>query len=175
VTVWDIVRQIPNGQVSTYGQIAALIPPPQGVSEKDYQAWGARWVGGAMAACPDGVPWQRVINAQGKISLRPGGGHERQRQLLEAEGVLFDAREKIDLSRFDGALSFRMVGGPQPALDQIVRRYFMSSMFRWTPGSGRWVKPGSMSLTPKMSRTGKDSGEPATPSFSWGTPETFDQ
>jgi methylated-DNA-protein-cysteine methyltransferase-like protein len=100
VTVWDIVRQIPSGQVSTYGQVAALIPPPQGVSEKDYQAWGARWVGGAMAACPEGIPWQRVINAQGKISLRPGGGHQRQRQLLEAEGVLFDAREKIDLSRF---------------------------------------------------------------------------
>ena len=97
--VWEIVRLIPPGHVYTYGQVAALIPPP-GIPEKDYRAWGARWVGGAMAACPEGVPWQRVVNAQGKISLRPGGGGVRQRQLLEAEGVVFDSRERIDLDRF---------------------------------------------------------------------------
>src|SRR3972149_4092650 len=85
--VWEIVRQIPSGKVSSYGQIAALIPPPEGMSAKDYSAWGARWVGGAMAACPEGVPWQRVINAQGKISLRPGG--YEQRKVLEAEGGVF--------------------------------------------------------------------------------------
>ena len=97
--VWEIVRLIPPGQVYTYGQVAALVPPP-GIPEKDYRAWGARWVGGAMAACPEGVPWQRVVNAQGKISLRPGGGGVRQRQLLEAEGIVFDSRERIDLDRF---------------------------------------------------------------------------
>ncbi|MDO9349360.1 MAG: MGMT family protein [Anaerolineales bacterium] len=70
--VWDIVRQIPAGKVATYGQIAALIPPPGGMPLPDYLAFEARWVGGAMAACPPDVPWQRVINAQGKISLRPG-------------------------------------------------------------------------------------------------------
>ena len=93
--VWDIVRQIPAGKVATYGQIGALIPPPQGMPLKDYDAFRARWVGGAMAACPPDVPWQRVINAQGKISLRPGA--EEQRQLLEAEGVEFDERERVDL------------------------------------------------------------------------------
>ncbi len=98
--VWELVRQIPPGQVSTYGKIAGWIPVPEGMNLKDYQAWGARWVGGAMAACPDDVPWQRVINAQGKISLRPGGGQLRQRQLLEDEGVQFDERERIDLARF---------------------------------------------------------------------------
>jgi methylated-DNA-protein-cysteine methyltransferase-like protein len=98
--VWEIVRQIPKGQVSTYGQVAALIPPPPGMEQKDYQAWGARWVGGAMAACPEGVPWQRVINAQGKISLRPGGGGQVQRELLEEEGVTFDERDRVDLKRF---------------------------------------------------------------------------
>jgi methylated-DNA-protein-cysteine methyltransferase related protein len=97
--VWEIVRMIPPGRVFTYGQVATLIPPP-GIPEKDYRAWGARWVGGAMAACPEGVPWQRVINAQGKISLRPGTGGARQRQLLEDEGVQFDQRERIDLARF---------------------------------------------------------------------------
>jgi methylated-DNA-protein-cysteine methyltransferase-like protein len=62
---------------------------------REYEAFGPRWVGGAMAACPPDVPWQRVINAQGKISLRRGA--EQQRELLEAEGVTFDARERIDL------------------------------------------------------------------------------
>lgn len=97
--VWEIVREIPSGQVFTYGQIASLIPPPAGIPEKDYRAWGARWVGGAMAACPEGIPWQRVINAQGKISLRPGGGGQRQRELLEDEGIQFDERDRIDLKR----------------------------------------------------------------------------
>jgi alkylated DNA nucleotide flippase Atl1 len=47
-----------------------------------------------MAACPADIPWQRVINSQGKISKRPGA--EKQRQLLEAEGVVF-VKDKIDL------------------------------------------------------------------------------
>jgi methylated-DNA-protein-cysteine methyltransferase related protein len=50
-----------------------------------------------MAACPGDVPWQRVINSQGKVSLRPGTGKEKQRQLLEEEGVIFDARDRVDL------------------------------------------------------------------------------
>jgi methylated-DNA-protein-cysteine methyltransferase-like protein len=95
--VWEVVRQIPAGRVSTYGKIAGLIPPPQGMAEKDYMAWASRWVGGAMANSPSGVPWQRVINAQGKVSLRPGGGAELQRELLENEGVEFDARDRVDL------------------------------------------------------------------------------
>lgn len=98
--VWEIVKQIPEGKVSTYGQIALMIPPPEGMALADYRAWGARWVGGAMAACPEGVPWQRVINAQGKISLRKGAGHIRQRELLESEGVDFDERDRVDLDRF---------------------------------------------------------------------------
>ncbi|OGO66664.1 MAG: hypothetical protein A2030_08760 [Chloroflexi bacterium RBG_19FT_COMBO_50_10] len=50
-----------------------------------------------MAACPQDVPWQRVINSQGKVSLRPGGGGSNQRELLEAEGVIFDERDRVDL------------------------------------------------------------------------------
>jgi methylated-DNA-protein-cysteine methyltransferase-like protein len=96
--VWELVRQIPYGHVATYGQIANLMPVPEGMTLKDYQAFGARWVGGAMAVCPEGVPWQRVINAQGKISVRKGA--ERQRELLEEEGVEFDSRDKIDIKRY---------------------------------------------------------------------------
>ncbi len=97
-TVWKIVRQIPPGKVSSYGQIGGYIPTPQDVLPDDYLANRARWVGFAMAASPDDVPWQRVVNAQGRISSRQGA--EEQRKLLESEGVVFDARERIDLARF---------------------------------------------------------------------------
>ena len=98
--VWEMVCQIPAGKVATYGQIAGLIPVPPGLSFQDYRAFGPRWVGGAMAACPANVPWQRVINAQGKISFRRGSGENEQRELLEAEGVIFDDRDRVDLKRY---------------------------------------------------------------------------
>jgi len=98
--VWEVVRQIPAGKVATYGQIAALVPIPVGMDAQDFKAFGARWVGGAMAACPEGVPWQRVINSQGKISLPPGAGYQHQRQLLEDEGIQFDDRDRVDLKRY---------------------------------------------------------------------------
>ena len=97
--VWNLVRQIPRGKVAAYGQIALMIPPPMGVDFDSYKAFSPRWVGGAMAACPDDVPWQRVINSQGKISPRPDGA-EKQRQLLEQEGVEFDAKDRVDLKRY---------------------------------------------------------------------------
>jgi len=96
--VWNLVRQIPKGKVASYGQISLRLPPPNGVEFEAYKAFGPRWVGGAMAACPDDVPWQRVINSQGKISPRPGGA-ERQRQLLEEEGIIF-VKDKVDLKKF---------------------------------------------------------------------------
>jgi methylated-DNA-protein-cysteine methyltransferase-like protein len=95
--IWALVRQIPPGKVSTYGRIAAFLAPPPGMDPKSYLAFGARWVGGAMANCPQDVPWQRVINSQGKVSLRPGGGGNQQRQLLEEEGIIFDEHNRVDL------------------------------------------------------------------------------
>lgn len=96
--VWNLVRQIPRGKVATYGQIAKMISPPNGVDMEAYAAFAPRWVGGAMANCPDDVPWQRVINSQGKVSERAGA--ERQRQLLEQEGVEFDAKGRVDLKKY---------------------------------------------------------------------------
>ena len=96
--VWQLVRQIPPGKVATYGQIALMIPPPMGVDFDSYKAFSPRWVGGAMAACPDNVPWQRVINSQGKISPRPVGS-EKQRILLEEEGIVF-VKDKVDLKKY---------------------------------------------------------------------------
>jgi len=95
--IWQLVRQVPHGKVVTYGQIAQMLPPPTGIDPQAYKAFSPRWVGEAMAACPGDVPWQRVINSQGKISKRPGA--ERQRQLLEEEGIPF-VKEKIDLKLY---------------------------------------------------------------------------
>ena len=96
--VWELVRRIPRGRVATYGQIALMLPPPAGVEPEAYRAFGPRWVGGAMAACPDDVPWQRVINSKGEISKRAGA--EKQRVLLEEEGIAFDAKGRIDLKKY---------------------------------------------------------------------------
>jgi methylated-DNA-protein-cysteine methyltransferase-like protein len=98
IAVWEIVRQIPAGKVMTYGQIAAMLPPPENMTIHGYKAFAPRWVGGAMAACPNNVPWQRVVNSQGKISHRSDA--EKQRELLKNEGIEFNESDCIDLKRF---------------------------------------------------------------------------
>jgi len=98
--VWEIVRRIPRGKVASYGQIAKMLPPPDGVEIETYIAFGPLWVGGAMAHCPDDVPWQRVINSKGEISERDGAGARRQHLLLEEEGVLFNPRGRIDFKKY---------------------------------------------------------------------------
>lgn len=94
--VWAAVKRIPRGKVATYGQIAALVGMPR----------HARQAGFALAATPANmkIPWHRVINAQGRISLRTkhwdSGSDKLQRILLEAEGVSFDSSGRMDLKRF---------------------------------------------------------------------------
>jgi methylated-DNA-protein-cysteine methyltransferase-like protein len=95
--VYEIVRAIPRGKVMSYGWIGRLIPPPQGMDGGAYEKVRARWVGYAMAMCPDDIPWHRVINAAGRVSERPGYGGAKQRVLLEQEGVEFDERGRIYL------------------------------------------------------------------------------
>ncbi len=99
--VWQITRQIPQGQVSTYGQIASIIPPPDGVEPDDYKRLGAIWVGQALNQTPadQGIPWQRVINSKGGISL-PGATADQQRQRLLAESIVFDNKGLVDLNRY---------------------------------------------------------------------------
>jgi methylated-DNA-protein-cysteine methyltransferase-like protein len=112
--VWDLVRQVPEGKVVTYGQIAKMLPPPQGVELESYATFGPRWVGGAMANCPDDVPWQRVINAQGKISKRPGA--QRQKELLLEEGVVFNEKGRIDLKKYGWRSEMDDSDAQQPSL-----------------------------------------------------------
>jgi methylated-DNA-protein-cysteine methyltransferase related protein len=100
--VWQIVQQMPEGKVSTYGQIASMIPPPEGVALEQYQRLGPRWVGSAMRAVPSGqgIPWQRVINSQGRISFPRGSiGADEQRALLEMEGITFDQEGRVDFEQ----------------------------------------------------------------------------
>ena len=91
--VWDAVSHIPFGQLATYGQIAELIG-----------ACGcARQVGWAMRRLPlpSKVPWHRVVNAKGMISmsLSREGSDWMQRQMLIAEGILVDAEGHLPLRR----------------------------------------------------------------------------
>jgi len=90
--IYAVVRQIPRGRVATYGQVAELAG----------LAGHARQVGYALHALPDSstVPWHRVVNARGEISLRRSAGADQlQRMLLEEEDVAFDIRGRINLKR----------------------------------------------------------------------------
>lgn len=83
--VYAIVRRIPEGHVATYGQIAWMLGSPR----------AARQVGWAMRRCPDELPWQRVVKADGSIA---GGGYAAlRRALLEREGVPFLPDGRVDL------------------------------------------------------------------------------
>jgi methylated-DNA-protein-cysteine methyltransferase related protein len=92
--IYAIVRRIPRGRVATYGQVAMLAGLPG----------RARMIGYALAALSDGsgVPWQRVVNAQGRVSPRAGGsGHEvLQAVMLRREGVRFRKTGVIPLAVF---------------------------------------------------------------------------
>jgi methylated-DNA-protein-cysteine methyltransferase-like protein len=91
--VYRLVAQIPPGKVTTYGQIARWLGHPS----------AARAVGYALHALPTGseIPWQRVINAAGRVSSRCDRHYEGiQRALLEAEGIKFDSYGNVDLQRF---------------------------------------------------------------------------
>jgi methylated-DNA-protein-cysteine methyltransferase-like protein len=88
--IYDMVRRIPSGRVATYGQIASLVG-----------GCSARMVGYAMAGVSDEtIPWQRVINARGRISIRDPNGYSLQKAILEREGIDFDESDSVDLSVF---------------------------------------------------------------------------
>lgn len=89
--VYEIVRQIPAGKVMTYGQLAIILG----------EGYTARTVGYVMHAAGDDVPWQRVINSQGKCSTgRLTIPMNLQQELLEAEGIVFDNNGKCDVGEF---------------------------------------------------------------------------
>ncbi len=101
--VYAVVQQIPAGRVCSYGRIAALIVPPDDVEPPQYARLSPRWVGSALRHTPNNldIPWHRVINSRGMISLPAGSpGANEQRTLLEAEGVVFNAADRVDFKVF---------------------------------------------------------------------------
>ena len=80
-SIWQVVHMIPSGKVATYGQVAALAGLPK----------AARFAGTSLKDLPKAtrIPWHRVINAQGRISLPPSSAsYQEQHQRLTQEGVL---------------------------------------------------------------------------------------
>ncbi len=113
---YRVVRRIPRGRVMTYGDVAIVAGRPG----------QARRVGYALHALKDErVPWWRVINAQGGISLAGGRGPnaERQRDLLEAEGIELVLEGRVPLARYrwlPGRLTKRR-GGPKAPSRRVMR------------------------------------------------------
>jgi methylated-DNA-protein-cysteine methyltransferase-like protein len=100
--VWALVRRIPRGRATSYGAVAAFLGSPR----------AARGVGYALSALGSdtNVPWWRVLNRAGEVSIKGAPGLPAlQRTLLEAEGVRFDARGRVDFARF----GWRGPAGPQ--------------------------------------------------------------
>jgi len=91
--IWQVIHAIPPGRVCTYGEVARLAG----------LARAARRVGAALKGLPKDttIPWHRVINAQGRISLPPGSAsYAAQRERLESEGVEFRLNGSVELKRF---------------------------------------------------------------------------
>jgi len=89
--VFQIIAAIPMGSITTYGEVARLAGSPR----------AARQVGGILSRLPEGskLPWHRVLNRHGGISL-PGDGFLRQRIALEAEGIEIDNQGNVNLERY---------------------------------------------------------------------------
>lgn len=108
----EVIRAIPRGRIATYGQIAAL-------AGRERAARGVAWVLHSSSDAA-GLPWHRVINGRGGISLGRGRGFEEQKKRLIAEGVVVGRGGRVDLKRFkwepnDGA------AGRSPAARKFLR------------------------------------------------------
>jgi methylated-DNA-protein-cysteine methyltransferase-like protein len=87
-----LIKAVPPGKVVTYGQIASMAGLYSSVRR-------VVWILHSSTE-KEGLPWHRVVNRKGGISLKPGAGYERQKALLQKEGIVFDVRDRIDLERF---------------------------------------------------------------------------
>jgi methylated-DNA-protein-cysteine methyltransferase-like protein len=107
---YHVVRMIPCGQVATYGQVAEIVS----------HRGAARTVGWALNALHRGtdVPWHRVINARGAISMRNRSqAAQAQRQRLEKEGISFDSQGRIDLD------TYQWEGLDWPEIESLHRQW----------------------------------------------------
>lgn len=107
--IYALVRHIPPGKVLNYGRVAEMLEVPQG-------ARAVGWAMGALKGNAHGVPWHRVVNAQGRISIKgsPQGAAE-QRARLEAEGIVFDDKDTLDMETY-------LWNPPWPEVEAIIRQ-----------------------------------------------------
>ncbi|MBN2553928.1 MAG: MGMT family protein [Spirochaetales bacterium] len=87
-----LIADIPSGRVATYGQIAACAGNHRASRQV---AWLLH-----SSSRKDNLPWHRVINSRGGISLPVGGGFEEQKTALESEGIIVDRKGRVSLSRY---------------------------------------------------------------------------
>ena len=90
--VKEAIKRIPVGKVATYGQIASTAGNHRAARQV---AWILH-----SSSIKDNLPWHRVINRKGEISLKPGDGFEVQKQLLVNEGIIFDKNNRISLEQY---------------------------------------------------------------------------
>ena len=86
----EIIKDVPYGKVATYGQIASLAGSPSSARQ-------VSWILHSSSE-KEKLPWHRIINSKGTISLKPGYGYELQKKLLQEEGIVFNSRDSIDLN-----------------------------------------------------------------------------
>jgi methylated-DNA-protein-cysteine methyltransferase-like protein len=87
-----LIKKIPRGRVATYGQIALLAGNHRAARQV---AWALH-----SSAVKENLPWHRVINSRGFISLKPGAGFELQRTILSGEGIVFSSDGSVDLAYY---------------------------------------------------------------------------
>ncbi len=87
-----IIKNIPEGKVATYGQITTYAGNPRAARQVSYILHSS--------SEKEDLPWHRVINSKGSISLKPGHGYELQKQMLKKEGITFKENDYIDLKHF---------------------------------------------------------------------------
>ncbi len=87
-----IIKNIPEGKIATYAQIATYGGNPRAARQVSYILHSS--------SEKEDLPWHRVINSKGSISLKPGHGYELQKQMLKKEGITFKENDCIDLKRF---------------------------------------------------------------------------
>ena len=98
--VIELILKVPKGQVATYGQLAKLAGKPQG-------SRGVSWILHSSSKAYK-LPWQRILNSQGRISFSVGTAEFiKQKRLLVSEGSVFDERNRIDLKKFQWSKKLR--------------------------------------------------------------------
>ncbi len=95
--VIGLIKGIPPGKVATYGQIATYAGNPRAARQVAYVLHSS--------SRKEELPWHRVINSRGAISLKPKHGYELQKELLEKEGIILDENDCVDLTRFGARFS----------------------------------------------------------------------